>query len=316
MTDERNNQSLERLYNEKRGPILMLSTDKNQRKECPIARGVLDYFPDAIAEVANVSYIGNQQHNPGQELHWDRRKSLDHADCIARHLVDRGMTDTDGMRHSAKVAWRALAMLQIELEEEAKYAPEPGGLMAIDPALLSKVNLAEHTHKPTLTSDQVIMLTQLREFGCDERVAGLIAAGTTFPLYLNGYVYLAGPMRGYENFNFPAFDAARDRFTKKGFAVISPADIDRAAEDKDNPDAQADFFYRDMYSLLFLKKEGTPTNSIVMLDMWERSTGARAELMAALWLGLRVRNDSKKQKFSVRGPELLYGLHDSLMKGN
>lgn len=84
-----------------------------------MARGLLDYFPDALAEVARVSKAGNDQHNPGQPLHWAKEKSTDHADCIIRHLVDRGTLDTDGQRHSAKVAWRALALLQIELEELA-----------------------------------------------------------------------------------------------------------------------------------------------------------------------------------------------------
>ena len=105
----------------------MLSTDKQTRKNQPIARGVLDYFPDAVAEVANVSYVANEQHNPGEPMHWARGKSADHADCIVRHLVDRGHLDGDGLRHSAKVAWRALALLQEELEavadNEARLGP-------------------------------------------------------------------------------------------------------------------------------------------------------------------------------------------------
>ena len=68
--------------------------------------------------MAEVSRVGNEQHNPGQPLHWDRSKSTDQADCLMRHLVDRGTIDTDGMRHSAKVAWRALALLQLEIEKE------------------------------------------------------------------------------------------------------------------------------------------------------------------------------------------------------
>lgn len=96
-----------------------LSTAKD-RKDRPIARGVLDYFPDALAEVAYTSKIGNDQHNPGQEMHWAKEKSTDHADCILRHLIDRGTMDTDGVRHSAKVAWRALALLQTELDNEKK----------------------------------------------------------------------------------------------------------------------------------------------------------------------------------------------------
>lgn len=94
----------------------MLATDKDERKAQPIARGVLDYFPLAIAEVAHVSFVANEQHNPGEPMHWARGKSTDHADCIVRHLIERGTLDTDGLRHAAKVAWRALALLQEELE--------------------------------------------------------------------------------------------------------------------------------------------------------------------------------------------------------
>jgi hypothetical protein len=98
----------------------MLSTDKQERKNTPVCTGVLDYFPDALVEVAKTSKAGNDQHNPGQPLHWAKEKSTDHADCIVRHLIDRGTFDTDGIRHSAKVAWRALALLQIEIENEQK----------------------------------------------------------------------------------------------------------------------------------------------------------------------------------------------------
>lgn len=94
----------------------------NPRKARPVARGVLDYFPDAILEIAHVSYRANEQHNPGEPMHWAREKSTDHADCIVRHLIDRGRLDDDGLRHTAKVAWRALALLQTELEAEKAEA--------------------------------------------------------------------------------------------------------------------------------------------------------------------------------------------------
>lgn len=98
---------------------MSLPTSAPERKTYPIATGVLGYFPDALAEVARVSYVGNQQHNPGQPLHWDKSKSTDEADALVRHLLQQGTMDTDGTRHSAKVAWRALALLQRELEAEA-----------------------------------------------------------------------------------------------------------------------------------------------------------------------------------------------------
>ena len=94
-----------------------LPTDPEERKACPIASGCLDYFPLALAAVAHVSQVGNQQHNPGQPLHWDRSKSTDEADALVRHLLERGKLDSDGLRHSAKVAWRALALLQKEIEK-------------------------------------------------------------------------------------------------------------------------------------------------------------------------------------------------------
>lgn len=100
--------------------------DSKERKQAPMATGVLDYFPNALFEVAKVSKAGNDQHNPGQPLHWAREKSLDHADCIIRHLADRGLKDTDGQRHSAKLAWRALALLQTELEEEQGILVDDG----------------------------------------------------------------------------------------------------------------------------------------------------------------------------------------------
>ena len=94
------------------------------RKALPICTGVLDYFPDAIAAVAHCSKVGNDQHNAGEPLHWARGKSTDQEDCLVRHLMERGTMDTDGVRHSAKVAWRALAMLQLEIEAERTAVSE------------------------------------------------------------------------------------------------------------------------------------------------------------------------------------------------
>jgi hypothetical protein len=91
--------------------------DAAARKALPIATGFVDYFPDAMAAVAELSRIGNDQHNPGKPLHWDRSKSGDESDALMRHFLQRGTIDTDGVRHSAKVAWRAMAMLQKEIEQ-------------------------------------------------------------------------------------------------------------------------------------------------------------------------------------------------------
>jgi len=99
-----------------------LPTDAAERKKYPVATGVLEYFPDAIVAVARVSYEGNEQHNPGEPLHWARGKSMDQADTMIRHFLQRGTLDTDGQRHSAKMVWRALAILQLEIEAEKETA--------------------------------------------------------------------------------------------------------------------------------------------------------------------------------------------------
>ena len=105
-----------------------LPNEPAKRKEFPIASGFMDYFPDAVAAISNISYRGNQQHNPGQPLHWNRGKSQDEADTMLRHFLQRGTLDVDGVRHSAKMAWRALALLQkeIELEKPAPHEEEAG----------------------------------------------------------------------------------------------------------------------------------------------------------------------------------------------
>ncbi len=95
-----------------------MTTDAQQRKNTPIFSGFIKYFPDAIAEVAHLSWVANEQHNPGEPMHWDRSKSSDEHDALVRHLVEAGTIDTDGMRHSSKVAWRAMAALQKEIEAE------------------------------------------------------------------------------------------------------------------------------------------------------------------------------------------------------
>lgn len=106
-------------------PKRLITGGSEYRKAFPMTTGFLDYFPDAVAEGSRVSFIGNMKHNPGEAMHHARGKSMDHADCILRHLAERGGFDTvivDGVeyriRHSAALFWRAAALLQAELEEE------------------------------------------------------------------------------------------------------------------------------------------------------------------------------------------------------
>lgn len=94
--------------------------------------GLFCYYPAALAAAARVSKVGNDKHNPGQELHHARGKSMDHSDCILRHMIDlqedfgAGVGyDEAGMPQAGYIAWRALAFAQQWLEDHASARLAP-----------------------------------------------------------------------------------------------------------------------------------------------------------------------------------------------
>ena len=98
-----------------------LPTEAKQREQWPIYDYQYGYFPDAYMEEVRVAWVGNQQHNPGERMHWARDKSSDHMNKAMRHIDDyaRGTRkDVDGTYHLAKAIWRLKARLQLDLEEE------------------------------------------------------------------------------------------------------------------------------------------------------------------------------------------------------
>jgi len=99
----------------------LVSSESESRKSQPVFTGVVKYFPDALKYVSKVSKKGNDQHHSDKPLHWDKSKSTDNEDALARHLIDHSQNpvDEDGLLHLGKVAWRALAALQIYLENES-----------------------------------------------------------------------------------------------------------------------------------------------------------------------------------------------------
>lgn len=100
-------------------------TEAAERKMQPVGTVAKNYFPLARRAEAAVAWIGNEKHNPGQELHWDRRKSNDHLDCAGRHMTESEDWDVtvlpDGrafaVLHAAQLAWRASALAQLAAEK-------------------------------------------------------------------------------------------------------------------------------------------------------------------------------------------------------
>lgn len=98
---------------------MSLPTDAAERKRLQLYTFMFEYFPDAWLAVVDVARAGNDQHNPGEPLHWAREKSTDQMNAAFNHIFDYGMgvkIDTDGQWHLAKSIWRQMAQLQLDIE--------------------------------------------------------------------------------------------------------------------------------------------------------------------------------------------------------
>ena len=90
-----------------------------ERKQMPVDRGFVKYFPDAMLVVAMLSARADLKHSPNADPmapdrpQWNKGTSEDHGDCLQRHQMDVGSMDKEiGLDHMAHVAWRGLAQLQ------------------------------------------------------------------------------------------------------------------------------------------------------------------------------------------------------------
>jgi len=93
-------------------PTAILPTDSAKRKEFPIFRGFVQYFPHAIAAVSHLSYNGSNQHQPDKPTMWDMDKSSDELDALMRHMIDGDWE---------QVAWRSMANLERKLTGKCQY---------------------------------------------------------------------------------------------------------------------------------------------------------------------------------------------------
>lgn len=110
---------------------MLLTTDSKARKQLQLWTFLMEYFPRTFLSVVEAARKGNEQHNPGEPLHWSREKSADQMNAAFNHLFDYGTgskIDTDGARHLAKAIWRLSA--QNELDEEREAEPTRAEIMA------------------------------------------------------------------------------------------------------------------------------------------------------------------------------------------
>ena len=110
-------------------------------------------------------------------------------------------------------------------------------------------------------------------------------------------IYVAGPMRGYPEFNFPAFKTAAYTLRRMGHEVFSPAEKDEEVHGKE---FSKQFTTGDLAAaestgfslrralgddLEWVCKHG---EAVYMLKGWEKSNGAKAEHATAVALGLEI----------------------------
>lgn len=111
-------------------------------------------------------------------------------------------------------------------------------------------------------------------------------------------IYIAGPMRGFPKFNFPAFYDAEEWLQAKGHEVFNPArsdmqtygadfGVDNHTGDEIVAAAQQGFSLREALGRDAAYITGY-AEAVYMLTGWEKSTGAKAEWTLAVALGLMI----------------------------
>lgn len=93
-------------------------------------------------------------------------------------------------------------------------------------------------------------------------------------------IYVAGPMTGYPDSNYPAFNEAALRLRDVGYFVVNPAEI--SLEDQ-GPRHYVDFLREDLKQML-------RCSGVAFLDGWWESSGARNEISVAGLLKMPVRS--------------------------
>jgi len=103
-------------------------------------------------------------------------------------------------------------------------------------------------------------------------------------------IYIAGPMSGYPNHNYPAFDGAAAKLRAAGFHPISPADVSRAVGIHSDVEPRASE-YCDLL-LIDIEIVEAFAHGIALLDGWEDSRGTQIEIASA--------RDTHNEMFLIR----------------
>lgn len=258
-------------------------------------RGDLKPRPDLISPHAQmregmIFTLGAEKYDI---RNWE--KGMEISECLAsaqRHIEQykRGDQDED---HIAQARWNLGAI--IHFEEEIKAG-------RLDPTLddmpayrqQAPIYVMENLPPVQILTDPLLIENNqyMQPFYClyERTIAN---DKPTF--------YICGPMRGKKDLNFPLFDEVAKYARDMGFSVISPAELDRAngidpvnnpngiveVTSKAHPNFIQTIVQRDCNVITKLNKNRG--DGLILLPGWEKSTGCRAEVSLALWLGLKFK---------------------------
>lgn len=110
-------------------------------------------------------------------------------------------------------------------------------------------------------------------------------------------IYIAGPMSGIPQFNYPAFDEAAAYLRERGYTVLCPSEMDAPAVREAalaSPEGNFTEFYEQLegtghrketwgdFLSRDVKRVADEIDSVCLLSGWEESRGARLEAYVAL----------------------------------
>jgi hypothetical protein len=124
--------------------VSLYPKDDKARKALPVLKMITGYFPKALREVTRVCVVNNVRYSPDSkptDIKWARGKSTDQFGAIYRHITEHivdgavyedvppevaaaiGAEGFDRVYVLAEAAWRALAALELCIEEQEAKVP-------------------------------------------------------------------------------------------------------------------------------------------------------------------------------------------------
>lgn len=248
-------------------------TDEDHMAQARWNLGVILHFEEEIKAGRMDPAIDDMPHYAGQEQPWLAWTEAEKPFPTPKGIYEDNVKEYDSDRPCANQVDPHIEVIPDHIRDTDQAAVLTAALNATFPRAVDN-------------TDQLVVQTEADTIPEGKRIVHVPQEEPTRTFYI------VGPMRGIEDFNFPAFDRARDRGLRLGFKIISPADMDREAginettPDITNPAEIRKIVHRDLQAIAHrLRAENG--DGLALLPGWRHSTGGTAEVLLGRWLGLK-----------------------------